>query len=127
MQPVWELIRAWFDTGASLLLGGVFAITAVTGYLKEKHFNFAEAAVRLSAGAALIAVGVLYLLDLVFREWLLVNFCMVWGILCIMEGTGILSVAITAGVRKWLAVVAGVVMMSWAVFFGLAALGAFRH
>ncbi len=126
MDEILELIKVWGEAGASLLLGGAFAIMAVASYLKGKHVNFAAVVLWLSVGTELVAVGVLHLLNLILQEWIWVNFIMVLGILSFMEGSSTLFPTVAAGVRKWLAVVAGVVLILVAGFYALTLIGAFR-
>jgi len=111
VDPIFELIKAWCEAGASLLLGEAFVIMAVAGYPKGKHVNFAGVVLGLSVGTEFVAVGVLHLLNLIHQKWIWVNFMLVLGILYFMEGTGILSSPMTGGMRKWLAVAFGAALI----------------
>jgi hypothetical protein len=121
---VLEHVDVWGLAVANLFFGGALAIMAVAGYVKER-LSCAGAVVLLSAGTALMVVGLLHLLDIVGKEWVLVNWFMVLGILLVMENAGILSFGLTGGMRKWLAVVFGVVMILWAVLKALGAVGGY--
>jgi hypothetical protein len=117
MEHIWEHLAVWGMVGACLSFGGVLVITAVAGYVKRKPISCAGRVVGISAGTALMAVGLFYLLDLIRKEWIDLSFSMVLGIVLIMDGTGmgIFLGTGTRGMTKWLFVVLGVVLISLAV------------
>ncbi|MEW6532381.1 MAG: hypothetical protein AB1473_16240 [Thermodesulfobacteriota bacterium] len=111
MEQVFNFLDdwSWVWTVVILLFAGITAASAVADFAKEKRIGAAEMVLRLSAGVALMAVCLLQLLGLVRGKWTWATFCMVFGVLWVMEGTGIISR--TGGVRKWLAVLAGIIIL----------------
>jgi hypothetical protein len=112
MEQVLDHVEAWGMGAASILFGAVLAIIAVDGHLK-KTFSSPETVVRLSAGAALATVGLLYPLDIVRKELVSSMWMIVFGMLFILEGIGILSITMTGGLRKSLSVLGGSIFLLW--------------
>ncbi|MBI5251733.1 MAG: hypothetical protein HY912_19750 [Desulfomonile tiedjei] len=75
----------------SVFLGGIFAILAVIGLVQDKRFTFAAMVVVFSVSAALLAVGLLGLRELIAPAWVTVSVCGILGILNIILATGKLS------------------------------------
>jgi hypothetical protein len=127
MEQALDRVAVWGLAIANLMVGGVFAIVAVVGRVKEKRPGVAvTTAVLVLAASEFTAVGLLHLLDIVGQKWVEVNFFIVFGLLWTMQGIGIISsTPLTGGIRKWLSVVAGVVTMLWAVLMALRALGGY--
>ncbi|MEW6113427.1 MAG: hypothetical protein AB1664_14945, partial [Thermodesulfobacteriota bacterium] len=108
MEQVWNFVEGWGTAVAVLLYGGLMSVLTVIGFAKWKQFGSTEMVLRLAFWVALMAVGVLHVLDLVRAQWVWANFCAVLGLLWLMEGTGIISR--TGGVRKWLQVLSGAIL-----------------
>ncbi len=101
-------LEVWGIAAANLFLGGALAFMAVAGYVKEERFSCAEMILRLSAGTALMAIGLLLLMG-ISPKWLAwSSWSMALGILFIMESTGILSASLTGGMAKRLSVLCGI-------------------
>jgi hypothetical protein len=120
MEQVLDRIPVWGLAIANLMVGGVLAIVAVAGHVKEKRTGIAlRSAILLLATTALIAVGFLVLLDIAESKWADVNLCMVFGLLLILAGTGVMSTPLTGGIRKWLSVAFGASLVLWALLTSL--------
>ena len=119
MEQLLDRVAVWGEAGASILFGAVLVIMAVEGYTK-RAFRSAETLVRLSAGAAPIAIGLLCLMDFAGKDLISLGWMTVLGMLFLMEGIGILSVSLTGAMRKWLSVLFGAVFLLWSLSNALA-------
>ncbi|MGO9567009.1 MAG: hypothetical protein ACLP5H_05660 [Desulfomonilaceae bacterium] len=100
-----------------LLLGGALAIVTLADWFKKKRFRYLRMVVCLTAATELVAFILLCWLDIVHQDYTWANGCIVFGVLCIMQG--MLPNTVTRGFRHWLYVMWGVVLILLSLWFAL--------
>jgi hypothetical protein len=111
VEQVLKCLEVW---GSHFFLGAVLMAISVAGYVRQNRSSSANRMVRLLAGAALMATGLLHLLDLVSQKWVWVDFSIIFGILCLWEGIRMpYRTTMAADAVKSVLVLCGLVLTLW--------------